>query len=337
MAQQTQKPKSTAVDKRQEQAVAETPTNPIMALKGYIESRRNEIEQILPPGMDINRVVKTAMLAAMENPEIGEKCTAMSIYRSVLQASLMGLMVGDGRSHGYFIRYGQACTFRASYLGWAEVARRSEGVDLIRASVVYENDTFEMHEHPPSLKHSRNWSGDRGDIIGSVAVAYTTHDRPDGTKLHSMLDYAFVSSDELDQARKLADTGRASPAWKSWPDEMRKKVAVRRLCKWLPSNTELSRLTRIENNADNGLVDVPDPDIDNLEQIVDARFEEVTESPKAEPEVVKDTAKAKPAKPTQAEKLKAQMGKAKPKEAPAAPIEDDAPDYGGPVSGEMDF
>ena len=78
------------------------------------------------------RVIKTAIMAAMESEEIGQKCTPLSIYRSVVQASLMGLTVGSGFNEGYFIRYKDACTFRASYLGWAKVAQRSEGVDLIQ-------------------------------------------------------------------------------------------------------------------------------------------------------------------------------------------------------------
>lgn len=300
-------------------AKAEKPKTELAKLNQYLDTKRDDIKRIIPPSLSVERVIKTAMLAAMDNPTIGLECTQHSIYRSILQACLMGLTVGSGFNEGYLIPYydkdarRKICTFSASYIGWAKVATRSEGVDLIRASVVYSNDELRIHEHPPSAVHEAKWKGgQRGECIGALACAYTIVG--DG---HRLYDFQFVPVDDLNKARAQADAKRASPAWAKWTDEMRKKVAIRRLCKLLPRNEQLSRLTRIENNTDGGLIDVPDPDVDNLnEMIQDARFE--------------DAPAAEPASGTRSQQLKGRMGvESKPPEEP---------DYGPPpVEGEEQF
>lgn len=348
MAKTPSKTKAVAkTDDKNKPAQRQEPRNPMKELAEFLEGRRDEIEKLLPPSVGVDRMIKTALMAAMENEEIGGKCTAHSIYRSVMQASLMGLTVGTGYNEGYFIRYKNSCTFRASYLGWVKVAQRTDGVDLIRSSVIYANDHFEMSEHPPVLEHKPQWlKGKRGEIIGAVAVAYTLRQTSDGKTHHDMLDFAFIDGVDLDMARKQADRHKASPAWRDWPDEMRKKVAVRRLCKWLPRNEDLSQLQRIENHADNGVLNAPDPRIDDVNGLVmDARFEEPTPEPAAkkdeppkelpEPEVVNTNppaSKPAPKKPSRADKLKGDM--VPPPESPSPKGEqDDDPDYGGPDDG----
>lgn len=365
MAQRKKNTNTTAVAKQQPK---EPPSKSrVHQLSDFLEGRRDEIAKILPQNLDVERVMKTAILAAMESEDIGQKCTPLSIYRSVVQASLMGLTVGSGFNEGYFIRYKNVCTFRASYLGWVKVAQRSDGVDIIRASVVYANDYFVMAEHPPALEHRPQWkNGERGPVVGAVAVAYTVRELTDGRTAHVLYDFSFVDGEDLDQAKKLADKYKESPSWRAWPAEMQKKVAVRRLCKWLPRNDELNRLTRIENSADNGVVDVPDPDIDNVREMVhDARFDEVADpapaqlppaSPSGVPEAMPepDVVDTKPpptkaaqgaGKPSRTQQLKGQMASANapaapqaPQEDPSPPAADDAPDYGGPEDqGEMEF
>lgn len=358
MAQQkkTNKP---AQDNGQSQAIAKR--NPISELATFLEGRKKEIVKVLPEGLSVERVVKTAVMAAMENPDIGQKCTPVSIYRSVVQASLMGLTVGSGFNEGYFIRYGNACTFRASYLGWSKVATRSDGIDIIRASVVYSNDELDISEQPPAVRHKPRWvAGNRGEVVGALACAYTLRKGPDGKAYHDLFDFTFVPPEDLAAAKAQADKVKESPAWRSWPNEMRKKVAIRRLCKLLPRNDALSRLTRIENSADDGVVDVPDPealpDTDNLnEMIVDARFEEQRqEEHPAEPEIIDAPPPEQPqSKPEPVEKeqpkqskssrLKGKIGNAKKQQVqdqpppPPPPDEDEIPDYGVPEQGDMDF
>lgn len=240
----------------------------VAGLAKFLEGRKSEIVKILPPGMSVERVVKTAILAVMSDPDIVEKCTPVSIYRSIMQATLMGLSVGDGMNEGYLVRYKTECTFRASYLGWAKLATQVDGVDMIRASVVRQNDQFRMSEHPPALEHSPQWvNGSRGNPIGAVAAAYSAKELPDGRIAHALVDYTFVTAEDLGKARKLADKYKPSPAWRDWPEEMAKKVAIRRLCKMLPRNGALSKLAGIEGAVDNGEVPM-DPDIDTVEDVI---------------------------------------------------------------------
>lgn len=332
--------------------------NPINELAVFLEGRKQEISKVLPEGLPVDRVIKTAVMAAMENPDIGLRCTPLSIYRSVIQASLMGLTVGSGFNEGYFIRYGDACTFRASYLGWSKVATRSEGVDLIRASVVYSNDQLDISEQPPAVFHKPMWKGGtRGDVVGAIACAYTLTQTADGKTHHALYDFTFVPPEDLAAAKAQADKGRESPAWRSWPNEMRKKVAIRRLCKLLPRNEALGRLTRIENAADQGVVDIPDPEAlpetDNLNNMIaDPRFAsgpgdrpagavvdcEFEDEPKTKPDPVES--ERDKGKPSRSSRLKSKMKTQSRQPAPPpAPPPDEAGivDYGAPEQEDMQF
>lgn len=258
--------------------------DPLRELSAFMKSRRSEIGKVLPAGMTVDRVIKAAIMAAMEDQDILQGCTHLSIYRSVMQCALMGLEVGSGFNEGYFIRYQDVCTFHASYIGWCKVATRSDGIDMLRASLVCANDDLDVVEQPPSVVHKPRWrQGQRGDTVGALACAYTLRKDDQGKRQHDLVDFTFVPIEDLEKARALGGKG-----WQQWPGEMQKKTAIRRLCKFLPRNNDLARLTRIENNADDGVVDVPDPDAlpdtDNLDHmVVDARFEEAANDPEPEP------------------------------------------------------
>lgn len=336
--------KNQGMQKRQQQQTQKVDARPgIATLANFLHARREQIRMILPTDQAVERVIKTAIMAAMENPELALKCEPTSVYRSIMQATLMGLTAGSGFNEGYFIRYGNQCTFRASYIGWSKVAKRSEGVDVIRASVAYEHDHLEMSEHPPLVEHKMRWAeGSRGKPIGAIAAAYTlTGDK------HVLFDFAFVDAADLAKAKALADKNKESPSWRAWPDEMRKKVAIRRLCKFLPRNEDLNRLQRIENSADDGRFGMPDPDIDDVKAMaanIDSKPQE-EKAPKqieakAKPEIIdskprpvedKEPEKAEAKKPSRTESLKQQVMQQQKEKVPDEPQDEEGePDYGGP-------
>jgi len=238
---------------------------PSVALSAFLTSKKHEIAKIVPPGLSPEKVIKTAMMAAMDNPSILRSCSPASIYKSILQASLMGLTVGNGYNEGYLIPHQGQCTFRAGYRGWVKVAKRSPEVDVIRASVIYAQDNIDISEMPPSVTHSPKLTGERGECIGAVAVAYKVVAGGE----HLLFDFTYMTREELDQVEVQANQYKKSPAWGSWRDEMRKKSVIRRLCKMLPGNEELDKLQAVESAADNGTV-FQDPDL----QTIDVALEE---------------------------------------------------------------
>lgn len=257
-----------------------TTPSPVQALARYLEGRKPEIAKILPQGMNADRVVKTALMAALDNPEIGTKCSPVSIYRSVMQASLLGLTVGGGNQEAYLVPHRGECTLSVGYRGWVKCARRTEGIDIIRASVVYEMDELDITEFPPSVSHRPRLAEDRGALVGAIAAAYSVRDGA-----HVLYDFTFVSKAELDAAQRQAGK---SPAWSTWGDEMRKKVAIRRLCKMLPTNADLDRLQSIEGAVDSGRVpldaEIDGPHIVVEEAAIDAQTGEVIQgSPEINP------------------------------------------------------
>ena len=278
---------------KQENKLAVNPNaKDINSLAAYLAHKRPEIESLLTDGRGVERVIKTAMMAAMESPDIIGKCTAKSVYRSLMQSVIMGLSIGNGFGEAYLVRYGQNCTLAAGYIGWKKVACRSDGVDLIRASVVYENDHIEVTEHPPAVIHEPTFV-DRGECIGALAVAYSMVDGK-----HVLYDFTFMPNEDLEKARE----GSKSGVWNKWLDEMRKKTVTRRLCKQLPRNEALEKLTGLENNADNGIVNIPEPELD--EEIIEG---EIIETTAVELEVVVDEPKGP--KKSKASKIKAGMAK----------------------------
>lgn len=291
------------------QAMQKKSQSPILRFESLLAAKKQELQTIMPQGVSVDKFIKTAKLAMMSQPDVLASCDEMSVYRSVMQASLMNLVAGNGFTEGYYIPYNGECTFRASYKGWVKIARRTKGVDLIRASVVYENDDFEISEMPPRVEHKPSL-GQRGKCIGAVAVAYTAKINGE----YALFDFTFMSNEDLEKARAL---GARNGPWDKWGDEMRKKTVIRRLCKMLPidDNGDLDRLQAIENSADNG-VSYVDPEL----TVIDASFEPPP-PPTRTQEVKEDLAIDKTKRPGKREPPEDKRGdagasKSEPKEKP---------------------
>jgi recombination protein RecT len=224
-------------------------------LTQLLESKQETLQALMPQGFDAKRLLKIAIVAVNENPEIAT-CSPFSVYRSVAQAMQLGLEPGKASGEAYLIPYKGECTFQASYRGWLKIAR-GPNVRQIHAAVVYDKDNFRFSEAPKTVLHEPNLDGDRGKLRGAYAVAYDHEGR--------VFDATWVTADEL---KKANDLSKNSPAWKNWGDEMRKKVAIKRLCKTLPLDTRGKKLVQIEAGQDAG--SLIDPDIDTAEDIIEA-------------------------------------------------------------------
>jgi hypothetical protein len=87
--------------------------------------------------------------------------------------------------------------------------------------------------------------GTRGPVIASYAVATLA----DGSKLIEVL-----LSEDLTRIRAMSPSADRGP-WATWPDEMARKSAIRRLLKRLPHGTT-RRTGRLANDSP-GVIDAP--------------------------------------------------------------------------------
>ena len=92
--------------------------------------------------------------------------------------------------------------------------------------------------------------------------------------------FVVLGRQEVEKVRKASKAGDSGP-WVSWEEEMWKKTAIRRLCKYLPLSPEMQRAISLDEQADAGVAQSLADGIINLPEIGE---EEVIEVAATEPE-----------------------------------------------------
>ena len=167
-----------------------------------------------------------------------------SIQRCIVQAAELDLQPGSGLGQAFFIRYGYDLTFQIGVWGYVALMRRSDDIVEVWADVIYEKDDFKIvrgahrdlrHEINPLLARA-----ERGRVVGSYAcVKYR-----DG-----FVDWEFVNEEDLALARATSKAPN-SPAHTKWPDEMRKRTALKRLAKYVEKCLVANRAADIDESDD---------------------------------------------------------------------------------------
>ena len=234
-------------------------------LKDTLEKARTQFLSVLPKDMNIERLMRGFMLAAVANPKLYD-CTWTSILGTVMEAATLGLDFSRAMGQAYAVPYGKECTLIPGYRGLIGLARRSGGVRAVWARNVYGGEDFEIVQGTEErIYHKPRTKGESGEYIGSYEVAVM----PDGTTQPE-----WMPNDEIEKIRRRSKAKDNGP-WVTDTDEMRKKTVVRRLLKYLPMSPELARALEAEDNAEAGihasdLIDVtPAPVVSKADQILD--------------------------------------------------------------------
>jgi recombination protein RecT len=227
-------------------------------LKGFLESPqvRAKLAEVASSAMKPDDLIRMALMAASRQPELA-KCSRSSIVRSLLDAAALGIKPGGLMGRGWLVprwnkRTGELeCAFDPGWRGLIDVARRSGEVRRVEAHVVYERDEFVIeHGLDTRLIHRPCLDGARGDIVAAYAVAWY---RDGGRQLEVLL------REDIDKIRR-ASASKSGP-WVDWYDEMARKSAVRRLCKYLPYDPVLEDALEMATAAEQD--DGPQPiDVD---------------------------------------------------------------------------
>lgn len=240
----------------------------------FLDSKSLEVAKVMPENKSVDEALKMAVIAATDNQKILD-CSHVSIYRSLMQTCGLGLSLSPILNEAHLIPYGKSCTLQIGYRGWIKLALESGKIQDIYAETVCENDLFKVTRGlRPNLEHELA-PGQRGvpTHVYAVAIFESGYAR-----------FEVVPWSDIEKAKALSKRGgKTNPAWAQWPEEMAKKVAIKRMVKTLPLGANVARAAAIENKANDGIF--IDPEVDDLDdfieanQIIDANIGEVPAPP----------------------------------------------------------
>ncbi len=221
-----------------------------------LERSKAEIARALPKHIDPDRMCRIALTAFRTTPALA-KCKPVSILAAIIQASQLGLEVGqNGEAH--LVPFKDECQMIPGYQGLMKLVRNSGYVKDIYVHEVRENDHFELRlgldrllVHEPMAGRGGFPASEtmRGEIVGFYAVAVLK----EGTPTFVALSTEDVNSirDNSKGYQSSKRFGKSSP-WDTDFVPMGKKTAIRALCKMLPKSAELSAAMALSDVADRG-------------------------------------------------------------------------------------
>jgi recombination protein RecT len=221
-------------------------------------------EQILAfYGGDERVADRMRMLAlhALADPKLAwklERTDFATIIEAIRECASLGLMPIGSTAEGYLVprkngakskaqgRDVYDLTFLPGWRGLLKLTLRSPKISSVDTEVVYEADEFDFEKGTnPWLRHKRALK-DRGDVVCTYAIAYFT----DGPPLFEIMDEAEMSMIMGSSTSRDYETKALIGPWIDWPDEMRRKSALRRLDKRLPLEHLAERALELEAEQD---------------------------------------------------------------------------------------
>ncbi len=236
--------------------------------------RAHELWRSMPSHIKPAVFERNLMNALMANPSLMDFDPRL-IFREVAKAAALGLLLDPILGEGYIVTAYNYKTrkvepqLRVGYKGMNKLARQSGNVANIYAHEVHALDDVECDLGFPKVFHHRpRLFGDRGDLIGYVAIITFK----DGT-----FDFEPMSKEQCLGIRDRSDAWKAfvekkikSTPWSTDEVEMSKKTVLRRLMKRQEQSPELANALRIEDEAEH-------PNLDGLPMSTRLRVPSPTE------------------------------------------------------------
>lgn len=222
---------------------------------------RAEIAKVLPKHLTPERMIRVAITATMKTPKLLQ-CTADSLTRCMLDCSALGLEPDGRRAH--LIPFEDKrnnvtiCTLIIDYKGLVELAMRSGLVSHLYADVVREGDLFEyslgeIKVHVPwFLRRDSDKPAEAGQDIAVYAFARMTSGASAVAVMSVDEVYSIRDNSQGWQAFKKGYTKKNPWDPSDWvsEQEMKKKTALRRLCKVLPLSPEFRDAVEKDDEED---------------------------------------------------------------------------------------
>jgi recombination protein RecT len=215
-----------------------TNLNAVQSVQALLVQARTQIVKYLPRHLDADKMIYVA-LETVRADSFLRQCEPLSIVQSVLEASQLGLMLGNKLGHAYLVprRDKKAnnilkCQLLIGYRGFIALAHRTGKVSSIFPAVVHQGDQFSLKlgtgrqlSHVPLLEPSK-----RGEWIGAYAVVEFRDGRT---------DFEWMTRQEIEKVRQCSESaGESWSPWRRFEDEMIKKSPIRRMAKRLCLSSE---------------------------------------------------------------------------------------------------
>lgn len=216
-----------------------------------LDGRITTVEDALPKDFNKARFVQNALSVVSENKDI-QKFPPEQILAGLVKGAVLGI---DFMNHeAYLVGYGQQLQFQLSYRGAVKLAKKYsiEPIKGVHADVVREGDEFnyEIKDNKAVISF-KPLPFNSGKVIG--AFAYIEFEN--GDIMAEMMNF-----DELETTRKASKMGNGG-AWKSYTNEMYKKVVIKRLMKRVDIEMETPQQRTIYDN-DEAIAKEPEDIID---------------------------------------------------------------------------
>jgi len=237
------------------------------------EAFKKQIASALPKHMTADRMLRVILTELRKNKQL-MKCEQTSLFAAIVQCSQLGLEPGNSLGHAYLIPYGKECQLQFGYKGLTELALRSGKVTSVTPRAVYENDIFEIeYGLEERITHKPN-IGDRGNPVGYYAVARFKN---------GQAQFEYMSCTEINKIRDTCSQAKYKDSpWKKYYDAMAKKTVIKQLLKYIPVSIELQTAINLDEQADAGVRQAFDSDVDVESESIEVVTE--VETPTTEPE-----------------------------------------------------
>lgn len=199
--------------------------NPIQRVRDMLVSEKPKLATLW--GEDrYSRACSFVLMAVEKSPAL-QNCTPESIRTAIFEAAQLQLYPGASMGQAYLVPYGKTAEMVVGYKGLIELVRRSGQIRTICANIIRKDDEFIIElGTQKQLIHRPDWQG-TSECIGAYAIAEL---------INGGVEFEVMNMPQLEAIRK-ASKSKSGP-WQYFPEEMRKKTVLRRLCKRLPVSTE---------------------------------------------------------------------------------------------------
>lgn len=228
------------------EVATQKPQSPVAVLRQQMEKQKPEFEMVLPPGVTVDRFVRTIMTAVQADPDLLQ-ADRTTLLQAAMQAAQDGLLPDkrEGAFVIYNVKNGNEWTKAVQWMpmirGIIKKAREGGEIATLSARVVYEHDEFEYVlgdderiEHKPTM-------GSRGKLVACYAIAKMK----DGEVEREVMTTEDVS------AVRSASRSKNGPWNGPFESEMWRKTVIRRLLKRLPMSSILEQIiNRDESHYD---------------------------------------------------------------------------------------
>lgn len=189
----------------------------------------NQAKYALPKDFNQTRFVQNSLAVLNSNADLS-KCNRLSLLTGLLKGAFLGLDFMN--KEAYLIPYGNNANFQTSYLGEVKFVKKYsvQPIKDIYAKVVRKGDYFVewIVGGKPSIEFKPiPFNGE--EIVGAFAVCLF--------KDETMM-YESMSIQEIQAVRNNYSKQPNGNTWKKSPEEMYKKVVIRRLTKHIPTDFE---------------------------------------------------------------------------------------------------